>query len=346
MSNKFRGLALVVLTAALLLVNFATLHPTTVRAQAKKKVCFAFQDLETEFWVAGHKAITETLKAKGIDVIEVNGNQDANKQLEQIKDCIAQKVAGIIVIPQDGDSAVTIVKEAQKADIPIAIFNRPPTDTSKGIVVVADNKVIAQQAVEFLAQRALRQVEITGNKVTPLILVGDLGDPNAVGRKDGFYAVIDKYPALFNKPIEVATEWDAKIALANLEAAITANPNIDLIFTSSDFLFPTIRSILEPRGKWLPRGQKGHVIMGGLDGDATACKLIKDGFVDATGVQDLYYEAQLTLDGILGAIDKGETQPNRVLPDPGFALTAGNIDFREKDMWGCRLLAEGFLNKK
>lgn len=44
-------------------------------------ICFAFQDLETEFWVAAHKAITETLRSKGIRVIERNANQDANKQL-------------------------------------------------------------------------------------------------------------------------------------------------------------------------------------------------------------------------------------------------------------------------
>ncbi len=338
MSKKIRiwtmTLLVTMLATSLSIVDVA-------HAQNAKKICFAFQDLETQFWVAGHKAITETLKAQGVDVIEVNGNQDANKQLEQIKDCIAQSVDGIIVIPQDGESAVTIVNEAQKADIPIAVFNRPPTDTSKGIVVVADNATIAAQAVEYMAQKAISRFEVTGQKTSPLIMVGDLGDPNAVGRKDGFYSVINKYPDIFNKPIEVATEWDAKTALANLEAAITANPNVDFLFTSSDFLFPTIRSVLEPKGLWVKAGQKGHVIMGGLDGDVTACQLIKDGFVDATGVQDLFYEAKLTLDGITGAIAKGETQPNVVLPDPGFALTSASIPFEESRMWGCKLLAEG-----
>jgi inositol transport system substrate-binding protein len=46
------------------------------------------------------------------------------------------------------------------------------------------------------------------------------------------------------------------------------------------------------------------------------------------------------VNGILDAIANGETQPNAVLQDPGFALTAGNIDFQEMDMWGCVLLAE------
>lgn len=322
----------------------------TVQAQDSTTICFGFQDLETEFWVAGHKAITETLRDQGVEVLEYNANEDPNRQLEQVRECIAQGVDGIIIIPQDGDSAVTIIGEAQDADIPIAVFNRPPNDRSKGIIVVADNVSATEQAVEFMAQKALVKWEVTGTPVKPLILVGALQDTNAIGRREGFFNVIarynERYPGMFAEPIEVATEWDAATALANLEAAITANPDVDFIFTSSDFLFPTIRSVLEPRGMWLPTGQKGHVIMGGLDGDATACKLIDEGYIDGTGVQDLFLEAQMTLDGILEAIDAGETQPNAVLLDPGFALTAGNIQFQRSDMWGCVLYDEGFLNNQ
>ena len=298
-------------------------------------ICFAFQDLETEFWVAGHQAITTTLTGAGHTVLERNANEDANRQLEQVRDCIAQGVDGIILIPQDGESAVTIVGEAQDNDVPIAVFNRPPSDTSKGIIVVADNVSIAQQAVEFIATQAIEANP--GEKLTPLIVVGDLGDPNAVGRRDGFYAAINAHPDAFNTPIEVASEWDAATALANLEAAVTANPDIDLLFTSSDFLFPTIRSVLEPRGMWKTIGEEGHVPMAGLDGDVTACRLIKEGYVDATGVQDLYFEAEAALEAILAAIESGETQPNEVIADPGFALTSANLAEREMDMWGCVL---------
>lgn len=340
--NKFIRLISVLLLVTMM-ISFSIVAPAV--AQDAGRICFAFQDVSTEFWVASHMAIIGTLEEEGFEVTQLNGGQDANRQLEQIRDCIAQGVDGIILIAQDGDSGTTIVAEAQEADVPIATFNRPPADTSRGIVVVADNRSVARQAVEFMAQKALGRFEATGERITPLILVGDLADPNAVQRRAGFMDVIEKYPDLFNPPVEIATEWNSDVALAGLEAAITANPEIDFIFTSSDFLFPTIRSVLESHDMWIPAGQQGHVILGGLDGDATACQLIKDGYVDATGVQDLYYEAELTLDGILNSIAEGDTQPNAVLQDPGFALTAGNIDFQEMDSWGCVLLAEGFLDQ-
>jgi inositol transport system substrate-binding protein len=353
MNNLRRSISLLLVVAfalaGLFLVNAPAAPLRTAAAQSDLTICFGFQDLETEFWVAGHRAITETLRGQGINVLEYNANEDPNRQLEQIRECIAQGVNGIIIIPQDGDSAVTIVKEAQNADIPIAVFNRPPNDRSAGIVVVADNVTATEQAVEFIAQKALRQFEVTGEAVTPLILVGALQDTNAIGRRDGFFNVInrynERYPGMFNTPIEVATEWDAATALANLEAAITANPGVDFIFTSSDFLFPTIRSVLEPRGMWQPAGTAGHVLLAGLDGDATACQLIDQGYVDATGVQNLFLEAELTMNRLLKAIADGETRPNEVLLDPGFALTAGNTRFQRNEMWGCVLLDDGFLNR-
>jgi ABC-type sugar transport system substrate-binding protein len=109
----------------------------------------------------------------------------------------------------------------------------------------------------------------------------------------------------------------------------------------------------QPRGRghrqpglWKKTGEDGHVWMAGLDGDATACQLIKDGYVDATGVQDLYFEAEQSLNAILAAIDAGEAQPNQVIEDPGFALTTDNLGDREMDMWGCVLLSQGFLKNK
>ena len=82
------------------------------------------------------------------------------------------------------------------------------------------------------------------------------------------------------------------------------------------------------------------MILGGLDGDVTACRLMKEGYVDSTGVQDLFFEADSTVNALLAAIQAGEAQPNEQIDDPGFALTQDNIGEREMDMWGCVLLAD------
>lgn len=303
-----------------------------------KKIAFCFQDLETEFWVAGHKAITETLAAQGIQVIQYNGNQDANKQLEQVNDAIAQGVSGIIIIPQDGESAVTICKTANRAGVPIAVFNRPPSNKEgKAIVVVADNKTIAYQAAKHMVQEARKRFTATGKKTIVGHMIGDLGDPNAVYRKQGFEQAAAEDKEVIEKIIEIPTKWDANTALANLRSAMQAEPGISMIFCGSDFLYPQIKSVLEPLGKWKKIGDPNHVILGAVDGDSYAGALMDEGFVDATAVQDLYFEAEACMKGILEAISAGQKTPEKWIDDPGFALTQGNMAQRHDDMWGNKL---------
>ena len=195
---------------------------------------------------------------------------------------------------------------------------------------------IAEEAVAYMAKAARK----LNRKMTPLILVGDLGDQNSIERKNGFYNAINANPDLFKKPIEVPTKWDAATTLANLEAALQVTPEVDFIFTSSDFLYPQIKAVLEPLGKWKPIGDADHVILGGLDGDSTAYRLMQEGYVDATGVQDLFFEADAIMDALLEAIEKGRTRPEKWIQDPGFALTQENMAERQMDMWGCRILKE------
>ena len=139
----------------------------------------------------------------------------------------------------------------------------------------------------------------------------------------------------------MASEWDAATALANLEAAVTANPQIDMMFTSSTFLFPTIRSVLEPRGMWKKAGRTANPAGGWTATQRPASD--QDGYVSATGVQDLYFERN-GADRHPRRRWRGNAQPNELIADPGFARPRRTSE-REDGHVGCVLLAEGFLDK-
>lgn len=327
--KKILGIALV------LVLTLSLFTPGALAEKKDLKIAFAFQDLETEFWVAGYNAITSTLRGQGIEVLEYNASQDANKQLEQINDAIAQEVDGIIMIPQDGESAVTIVRTANRAGVPVAVFNRPPSiQSTKAIVVVCDNYSIAYDAATYMFQEARKRFDETGEKVIAMHMIGDLGDPNAIQRADGFKDVAAENEDIVEAIIEVPTRWDANTALANLKSATEAQPNFNMLFCGSDFMYPQIQSVLEPLGKWQKIGDANHVIMGAVDGDSLAGRLMDEGYVDATAVQDLYFEATATMNELLAAIEDGETEPSKWVYDPGFALTQGNMAERRDDMWG------------
>jgi len=299
-------------------------------------VAFLFQDLETQFWVASYDYAIKEFEKQGIKVIEYNGNQDPNKQLEQLNDAVAQGVDAILCVAQDSDSAVTNAKAANDAGIPIAFINREPSSNEgiKFITSVADNEAIAYEAGKYMVAQAKAKFEATGEKIVVGHMIGDLGDANAVYRKEGFERAMADAPEVFGDVVEIATEWDANTGLANLKSALQSNPDISMIFCGSDFLYPQIQSALEPLGLWNKIGTDNHIILGAVDGDAGAGKLMDEGYVDATAVQDVYFETQACIDALVKAVNAGETQPNERIVDPGFALTQENLAEKHDAMWG------------
>lgn len=292
----------------------------------------AFDTLQTEFWVASIEAFREELASRDIRMLESVADGDANRQLDQVRNFITRKVDGIIVVPKDANTIIPAIKAANRAGIPIVCFNRPPAKSDASATsVVADNYAIASATVEQMVREARK----TGRRHKALLLIGDLGDVNAIGRRDGFDDVVAKHPEVVEVVARVPTEWNQEKAQAGVVNALQANPDISFIFTSSDFLLPSIVSALKAAGKYHRIGEEGHVLLGGFDGDATAYRMLADGFMDADGVQDVYFEVKASVQAIVDA-HHGEPVPETI-QDPGFVIHQGNLDELAPRMWGANV---------
>src|SRR4051794_18435360 len=97
----------------------------------------AFETLQTEYWVASRNAIEAELKKRNLEMLEAIADGDANRQLEQVRNFVARKVDGIILVPKDAQTPIPMIREANQANIPIVLFNRPaaPSDTRSVAVV-------------------------------------------------------------------------------------------------------------------------------------------------------------------------------------------------------------------
>jgi inositol transport system substrate-binding protein len=296
---------------------------------AKPTIGVAFETLQTEFWVAAIDAIRQDLEARDYAMMEAIADGDANRQLEQVRNFVARGVDGIIVVPKDAKSVVPMIKAANEAGIPIVLFNRPadPSD-AKSVAVVADNLAIARATVEHLCGLARK----TGRKQKAAILIGDLGDVNAIGRRDGFDQAAAACAGGMEVVARIPTDWNQEKALAGVTNALQAHPDLGLLFTSSDFMLPSIVSALKGAGRYRKAGEAGHVILGGFDGDATAWRMLEEGTLDATGVQDVFFEARAAIQAVLDT-KAGKAVPPVIL-DPGFVIHAGNKDEMAGRMWG------------
>ncbi|MBX3744859.1 MAG: sugar ABC transporter substrate-binding protein [Verrucomicrobiae bacterium] len=292
----------------------------------------AFETLQTEYWIAGYEAIKAECARRGFRVIEAVADNDANRQLQQVRNFITRKVDGIILVPKDASTCIPMIRAANAANIPIVLFNRPAgRSDAKSVAVVADNFALTRETVAYLIEEARK----SGRKHKAMVLLGDLGDMNAIGRRDGFEAAVTEAPGIVDVVARIPTEWNQEKAHAGVVNALQAHPDISFIFTSSDFLLPSIVSALRSAGKYHKIGTPGHVLLGGFDGDATAYAMLLDGYLDATGVQDVYFEAEQSVQAIVD-LRAGRELPE-IIQDPGFVIHQGNLKEKAPQMWGANL---------
>ncbi len=301
---------------------------------AKKKITvgIAFETLQTEYWVTGFEAIKAELAKRDIEVLEAISDSDPNRQLQQVRNFITRRVDGIVMVPKDAKSCIPAIRAANEANIPIVLFNRPAGESdAKSVAVQADNFQLSKETVEFLVEQARK----SGQKHKAMIIMGNLSDMNGIGRRDGFDAAIKGHEDLIEVVSRVPSEWNQEKAQAGVVNGLQANPDINFIFTSSDFLLPSIVSALKSSDKYHKIGEPGHVILGGFDGDASAYQMLKDGYLDATGVQDVYFEAQATVQALLDLMDGKEVEP--LIRDPGFVIHQGNMEEMAPRTWGANV---------
>ncbi len=101
---------------------------------------------------------------------------------------VQRKVDGIVFIPTDDNAAIPAIRTANAANIPIVFFNRRPApNDNKYVAIQADNRKIMKMTVTTLVDIAKKQ----GGKYKAVLMMGDLGDNNAVARRDGAMDVFD-----------------------------------------------------------------------------------------------------------------------------------------------------------
>jgi len=95
-----------------------------------------------------------------------------------------------------------------------------------------------------------------------------------------------------------------------------------MIFTASDFLIPTVKSMLQKFDMWHTVDDPNHITWVTFDGAADAVNEIKAGYIDIVSVQDATTQGQLCVENAV-ALAKGETV-NPDAFDPGFEVHTGN----------------------
>lgn len=257
------------------------------------------------------QGLVSAAEAKGWTVLTTTSNNDANKQLNDIKDYIAQGVTAIVAVPEDSAGICNAVQEAKAANIPFYTIDRSPTGCQINLTVLSDNylggKQSGQAVVDLLTKRYGEP------KGTVLEITGNLAQNVAQLRGGGFEDVLKSYPNidLITKP----GNWDAATGVSIVTDVVSAQP-VDAIYMHSDCVYlPGTLQTLQQLGKLVPRDQPTHIFLTGVDGCLQTLDAIRAGQADQSSNQPIPDFGTLAAQYIEQELNGTPVQPGPVVQE-------------------------------
>ncbi|MFG6414630.1 ABC transporter substrate-binding protein [Roseateles sp. DC23W] len=151
---------------------------------------------ESEWRTANTASIKSAAKEAGITLKFADAQQKQENQVKAIRSFIAQKVDVIAFSPVVESGWDTVLKEAQKAGIPVILTDRAVkvADPSLYVTFIGSDFVEeGRKAARWLLERAAKTPNAALNIVE---LQGTVGSAPAIDRKKGFEEVIKTNPKL------------------------------------------------------------------------------------------------------------------------------------------------------
>lgn len=267
----------------------------------------------TEFVTLMSDGMKKKADQLGCGLIMLDAQQDAQKQITQVENLIAQKVDAIIVAAVDSDAILPAMDMCKKAGIPLIGVNML-FNTDKPYYYVGPNDVLAG---ELEMQHAIDKIGGKGNVV---ILEGPIGQSAQLQRLEGNKKVLDKYKGKVNVLAEQTANWSREEALTMTENWLqTFNGKIDAIVAHNDEMALGAIQALE--------AQKltGKIVVTGVDAILDGCNAVKDGSLLGTVYQDAGLEGSDAVERAYDVLEGKVTKKELSYIDMKW-ITKDNVD--------------------
>lgn len=288
------------LTGLLTMALLAACKKAETRKPGEWLLAYSSRDQSAEYTARLGDAVQTRAKERGVKLVFVDAQADAQKQMSQVENFIAQKVDAIILNPCEFEASTPAVDLIRSAGIPLVLVNQ--VTKSPGNAYVGSNDVEAGRlAMEAVARKLNGQGGV-------LMIHGIMGTSAQLQREAGARQVFAKYPGL--KLIDHQTaSWDRAKAMALTENWIQAHKGkFQAIFAHNDEMAMGALLALERAGL------KKDVYVIGVDAIAQALDAVRAGRLDATVFQDAVGQGRGAVDAALAIVAKQPQDKEVMIP--------------------------------
>lgn len=270
-------------------------------------LAICIHSMDNEYWAQEAQGAQLAAAAYGVESEILTCDSDDNKQLQGIKDFIAQygDKACFVVDPSSTANTVNIAEVCEDAGVYVTIL----AHRAEGLLPADYPHFVASLMLDDMAigkATATALFESIGGEGQVVELQGLLGDDSATNRHAAFEAALADYPNIEVVDSQTAS-WSQSDAMTLAENWIVNYPDLKGVFSANDTMALGAVEALKNASK------NGEIKVSGCDGIEAALNSVKDGDMVITNANDGYciagYGAAYSIQAALGMLNPEEMDP-------------------------------------
>jgi ribose transport system substrate-binding protein len=277
---------------------------------AQTRFGLAISTLNNPFFVTLRDGAQMKADELGVELIIVDAQNDASRQLNSIEDMIVRQIDILMINPVDAEAIVTAIESANQAGIPVITVDRGASGGEVVSHIASDNAEGGRMAARYM-------VEQLNEEGTIIELEGIPGTSAARDRGMGFNEVIDEY-----MDVEIVAKqpagFDRAEGMEVMENLLQANPDVDAVFAHNDSMALGAIEAIEAAG------MLDQIMVVGFDAIDDAKEAVREGTLAATIAQKPDEMGMIAVE-TANRIMEGETV-DEFIPVPLKLVTMENVD--------------------
>lgn len=302
----------------------------TTTSSGEKTIGIAMPTKSLERWNRDGSYLQEQFEKAGYKVELTYSDNDADQQVNDIQNLLAEKVDLLVIAAIDGETLTTVLADAKSQNIPVIAYDRLIMNTDAVSYYVSfDNYTVGKLQAQYIIDTL--KLDSAGSTTYNMeVTSGDPADNNAKFFYNGAMDTLKKYvdagtikiPSGQTKFEDVATaSWDTATAMDRMQNILASyyasGTQLDIALCSNDSTALGVEQAIESdyAGKNVP-------LVTGQDGDEANLKNILDGKQAMTVYKAVANEAVVTLN-LADAILKGEKPDDTLITKSAWKFECG-----------------------
>lgn len=196
-------------------------------AQAKDLVGLSVSTLNNPFFVTLRDGAKAAASKAGLDLVVLDAQDKADKQVGDIEDLVQRKVKVVLVNPTDAAAVVPAIQRANAAGVPVITVDRAAGGGKVAFHIASDNVAGGKMAGELICK-------LLGGKGNVVELEGIPGSSAARDRGKGFNDALKASCPGVKVVARQTANFDRGQGLSVMENVLQAQKAIDAVFAHND----------------------------------------------------------------------------------------------------------------